>query len=75
MKQSIVLSMVVVVAVGLGVWPTYALRVRAANVRPEVVAAVTQGRGADARPEALATGGALLILASILRRNLPGRTK
>ena len=75
MKQSIVLSMVIAVAVMLGVWPTYAWRVRAANVRPEVVAVKTTGRGADARPEALATGGALLVLASILRRNLPGRAK
>ena len=72
MKRSIVLSMVIAVAVGLGLWPSYALRVRAANTGPEIVAT---GVTADARPEALATGGALLVLASILRRNVAGRVK
>jgi hypothetical protein len=74
MKRSLVLSMVIAGAVGLGVWPTYAERVRAANVRPEIVAVATRST-ADARPEALATGGALLVLASILRRNVGGRVK
>jgi hypothetical protein len=73
MKRTIVLSMVIAVAVGLGVWPSYALRVRAANARPVTIAAA--GSGGDARPEALATGGALLVLASILRRNVGGRVK
>lgn len=72
MKRTIVLSMVIAVAVGLGVWPSYALGVRAANARPEVAAT---GGESDARPEALATGGALLVLASILRRNLTGNAK
>ncbi|MEO8256577.1 MAG: hypothetical protein ABI868_04445 [Acidobacteriota bacterium] len=69
MKRTILLSMVITVAVGLGVWPSVALRIQAANAWPEVVAA---GSRSDARPEALITGGALLVLASILRRNLTG---
>jgi hypothetical protein len=68
-----VLFMVLAVAVGLGLWPTYAPRVRAALAGPEVVATTT-GR-ADARPESLAIGGALLVLVSILRRNLTGRAR
>ena len=51
--------MFMVIAVALAImWPTAALQVRAA----------------DARPEAVAVGGALLVLASILR-NLAGRVK
>ena len=50
--------MVIAAAVGLGVWPPYALRVRAANAWPDGLAAT--GGGADARPEALATSGAVL---------------
>ena len=73
MTRSIVLFMVLAVAVGLGLWPPHALRVRAAVAGPEVVATTTSG--ADARPEALATGGALLVLASILRRPLTGRAR
>lgn len=59
MKRAIVISVIVAAALGANVWRTAGLR----------------GRAADARPEAVATGGALLALASILRRNLAARVK
>lgn len=72
MRQTIALSIVIGAAVTLGGWPISALRVGVAKTRPEAVAAATPGRGSDARPDMLTIGGAVLLLASSLRRNLPG---
>lgn len=59
MKQAIVVSLFIVVTLGAPMWPLASLRVHVV----------------DARPEAIATGGALLVLASFLRRNAAGRNK
>ena len=59
MKLTIVVSMFILTALGAPKWPTTSW----------------QAHVVDARPEAVATGGALLVLASILRRNVVGRSK
>jgi len=58
-KWPLVVWIVVAGALGTAVWQTESLRVRVV----------------DARPEAVAMGGTLLTLASILRRKAPGLVK